>query len=148
MASATWWTWVCVNSWSLWWTGRPGMLHFMGSQRVGHDWATELNWTESSLEFPSFHFFIKKGREMENYLSSDNCIYLNEIGWIKLSWLQRSYLTQVPVVWGGQRSLMWCSPRAHKESDKRLSDWTTNGTGNFPFNASESPHATDTWKEA
>ena len=29
-----------------WWTGRPGMLQFMGSQRVGHDWATELNWTE------------------------------------------------------------------------------------------------------
>ena len=28
------------------WTGRPGVLRFMGSQRVGHDWATELNWTE------------------------------------------------------------------------------------------------------
>ena len=33
-----------TRSW--WWTGRPGMLRFMGSQRVGHDWATELNWTE------------------------------------------------------------------------------------------------------
>ena len=33
-----------VNSWSWWWTGRPGLLWFMGSQRVGHDWATELNW--------------------------------------------------------------------------------------------------------
>ena len=30
----------------LWWTGRPGVLWFMGSQRVGHDWATEMNWTE------------------------------------------------------------------------------------------------------
>ena len=30
----------------LWWTGRPGVLWFMGSQRVGHDWANELNWTE------------------------------------------------------------------------------------------------------
>ena len=39
-------TWVWVNSGSWWWTGRPGMLQFMGSQRVGHDWATELNWTE------------------------------------------------------------------------------------------------------
>ena len=38
--------WVWVNSGSLWWTGRPGVLWFMGSQRVGHDWATELNWTE------------------------------------------------------------------------------------------------------
>ena len=32
--------------WALWWTGRPCMLHFMGWQRVGHDWVTELNWTE------------------------------------------------------------------------------------------------------
>ena len=38
------WTWVWVNSGSWWWTGRPGMLHSMGSQRVGHDWVTELNW--------------------------------------------------------------------------------------------------------
>ena len=37
-----------VNSGSWWWTGRPGMLWFMGSQRVGHDWATELNWTETN----------------------------------------------------------------------------------------------------
>ena len=44
MASRTRWTWVWVNSGSWWWTGRPGMLRFMGSQRVGHDWATELNW--------------------------------------------------------------------------------------------------------
>ena len=46
MASPTQWTWVWVNSRSWWWTGRPGVLQFMGSQRVGHDWATELNWTE------------------------------------------------------------------------------------------------------
>ena len=46
MASLTWWTWVWVNSWSWWWTGRPGVLRFLGSQRVGHNWATELNWTE------------------------------------------------------------------------------------------------------
>ena len=46
MASLTWWTWVLVNSGSWWWTGRPGVLQFMGSQRVGHDWAAELNWTE------------------------------------------------------------------------------------------------------
>ena len=31
---------------SYWWTGRPGMLQFMVSQRVGHNWATELNWTD------------------------------------------------------------------------------------------------------
>ena len=46
MASPTRWTWVWVNSGSWWWTGRPGVLWFMGSQRVRHDWAAELNWSE------------------------------------------------------------------------------------------------------
>ena len=46
MASWTRWTWVWVNSGRWWWTGRPGMLWFMESQRVGHDWGTELNWSE------------------------------------------------------------------------------------------------------
>ena len=40
------WTWVWVNSRNWWWTGRPGMLQLMGSQRVRHDWAAELNWTD------------------------------------------------------------------------------------------------------
>ena len=43
MASLTQWTWVWVNSGSWWWTGRPGVLQSMGSQRVGHDWVTALN---------------------------------------------------------------------------------------------------------
>ena len=46
MASPTQWTWVWVNSGSWWWTGRPGVLQSLGLQRVGHDWATELNWAE------------------------------------------------------------------------------------------------------
>ena len=46
MASRTRWTWVWVNSRSWWWTGRPGVLRSMGSQRVGHDWGTELNLFE------------------------------------------------------------------------------------------------------
>ena len=46
MASPTWWTWAWVISVSWWWTGKSGMLQSMGSQRVGHDWATELTWTE------------------------------------------------------------------------------------------------------
>jgi len=58
MASLTQWTWVWVNSGSWWWTGRPGMLQSMGSPRVGHDWATELNWTEKDLY----------GKAMERYL--------------------------------------------------------------------------------
>ena len=46
MASLTQWKWVWVNSVSWWWTGRSGVLQFMGSQTVGHDWVTDLNWTE------------------------------------------------------------------------------------------------------
>ena len=46
MASLTRWTWVWVNSESWWWTGRPGVLQFMGSQKVGHDWATDLIWSD------------------------------------------------------------------------------------------------------
>ena len=44
MASLTQWAWVWVSSGSWWWTGKLGMLQSMGSQRVGHYWATELNW--------------------------------------------------------------------------------------------------------
>ena len=44
MASATQWKWVWVNSGSWWWSGRPGVLQSMVSQRVRHNWATELNW--------------------------------------------------------------------------------------------------------
>ena len=44
MASPAQWTWAWVNSGSWWWTGKPGVLQSMGSQRVGHDWATELNF--------------------------------------------------------------------------------------------------------
>ena len=50
MASPTWWTWVWVSSGSWWWTGKPGVLQPMGSQRVRHDWVTKLNWSH----LPSF----------------------------------------------------------------------------------------------
>ena len=54
MALLTWCTWVWVNSGSWWWTWRPGMLRFMGLQRVGHDWATrtnQLSIVELGIEF-------------------------------------------------------------------------------------------------
>ena len=53
MASLTQWTWVWVDSGSWWWTGRPDVLQFMGSQRVGHDWATELNWNDVLYLYPN-----------------------------------------------------------------------------------------------
>ena len=56
MASPTQWTWVWVDSGSCWWTGRPGELQFMGSQRVGHNWATKL--LPPIPLFVFFHIFL------------------------------------------------------------------------------------------
>ena len=61
MASPTRWTWVWVNSGSWWWTGRPGVLRFIGSQRVGHDWATEqkhIKWTFSWIALEFYHITV------------------------------------------------------------------------------------------
>ena len=44
MASPTRWTWVWASSGSWWWTGKPGVVQSMGSQKVGHDWVAKLNW--------------------------------------------------------------------------------------------------------
>ena len=44
MASLTQWTWVWAVSGYWWWTGKPGVLHSMGLQRVRHDWTTELKY--------------------------------------------------------------------------------------------------------
>ena len=51
MASPTPWTWVWASSGRYWWTGKPDLLQFMGSQRIRRDWVTELNWTEVLSHF-------------------------------------------------------------------------------------------------
>ena len=53
MASWTQWTWVWASSGRQWWTGKPGVLWSMGSQRVGHDWVTEMNWSQWMICFIS-----------------------------------------------------------------------------------------------
>ena len=58
MASLTRWTWIWVNSGNLWWIGRSGVLRFMGSQRVGHDWATELNWMDIVIFWLYYSFLV------------------------------------------------------------------------------------------
>ena len=68
MVSPTQWTWVWVNSGSWWRTGRPGMLQFMGSQRVGHDWATELNWDT---------ILLKKKCVAKSFIRSSKCLRCN-----------------------------------------------------------------------
>ena len=49
MASLTQWTWIWASSGSWWWTGKTGVLQFMGSQRVRHDWVTELTWIDEFI---------------------------------------------------------------------------------------------------
>ena len=64
MTSPAQWTWVWINPGSWWWTGRRVMLQYMGPQSIGHNWATELNWTESGWRWwsvlqMSAHFAIR-----------------------------------------------------------------------------------------
>ena len=70
MASLTRWMWVWVNSRSWWWTGRPGVLWFMGSQRVEHDWVTDLIWSDQVLNTPSL-----KNAEVEIQINRKSRIY-------------------------------------------------------------------------
>ena len=58
--------WVWVNSGSWWWTGRPGVLRFMGSQRVGHDWATELNWKLPTTQIRITWCILLKTKQNKN----------------------------------------------------------------------------------
>ena len=57
MALPTQWTWVWASSDWWWWKGKPGVLQFMGSQRAGHDWATELNWLVAVILVISIYVF-------------------------------------------------------------------------------------------
>ena len=72
MASPTQWTWVWISSGSWWWTGKPGVLQSMVSQRVGHNWATELNWTNL------YNFF--------SFLEAMSCICLSLSDLLHLVW--------------------------------------------------------------
>ena len=63
MASPTWWTWAWVSSGSWWWTGKPGILQSVGSQRVGHNSATEL--TDWLMWLLIFFITMKEQRELK-----------------------------------------------------------------------------------
>ena len=70
MASPTQRTWVWVNSRSWWWTGKPGILQSVGSQRVRHYWATELNTTSQNKNCISWLLYITK--HLNTYLAQTN----------------------------------------------------------------------------
>ena len=76
MASQTQWTWVWVSFGTWWWTGKPGVLQSMGSQRVGHDW--ELNWTDEVLSVMTQHVFCGVG----NHNSTHKNLSLQILKWL------------------------------------------------------------------
>ena len=78
--SPTRWTWVWVNSGSWWWTGRPAVLQLMGSQRVGHDWVTELRtvaWETAS------QITLRSCSEKVRGKKDDHIFYFSEGGYVK-----------------------------------------------------------------
>ena len=68
VASPTQLIWICISSRSWWWTGRPGVLQSMGSQRVGHDWAAELKLTDLMLKFQYFGHLMQRANSLEKNL--------------------------------------------------------------------------------
>ena len=127
MASLTQWTWVWVNSGSWWWTGRPGLLQSMGSQRVRHNWVTKLNW---NLSMNVIYQLVLVGVEAAGFPSVSafftriclQCRRLRrrcmlDVG--KTSWSRKWQPTLVflPGTFHGQRSLVGCSPWGHTGSD-------------------------------
>ena len=96
MASLTRWTWVWVNSGSWWWTGRPGVLRFMGSQRVGHDWVTELK----AVRYPVILTFMSLISENLLYISSSSSICEAESSKFCLPQIiQRNSNQMCPQIW-------------------------------------------------
>ena len=86
MTSLTQWTWVWEDSGHWWWTGRPGMLRFMGSQRVRHDWVTKLNWTELNMRYKTAWKYLV-------------CLWVPAIsGWVSVASLTHDH----PESWGIQ----------------------------------------------
>ena len=91
MASPTWWAWVWASSRSWWWTGKPGVLQSMGSQRVGQDWATELKWIIRIREF----------NKMQHTKSVKNCLCYTQMTWASLvsQLIKNPSVTQEIPIW-------------------------------------------------
>ena len=116
MESPTRWTWVWVNSRSWWWTGRPGVLRFMGSQRVGRDWATELNWLQKHGGL-----FLNTGNVLQSTTDASKRIY-----WIeKLLWCWLWSVSHLSTYWRLGRHIMtaFLSFQSQVAKKDRIARW-------------------------
>ena len=119
-ASLTQWIWVWVNSRSWWRTGKPGVLQSMGSQRVGHNWATELNWTDchspqlgSCLRQPASRQFIQKWFFSKGPKDEFPLALFPSSKWVKFGHAPKLHLKAVSLVVFLQ-TLRWKTPESWK----------------------------------
>ena len=92
LASLTGWTWDWIDSGSWWWTGRPGVLWFMGLQRVRHDWATELNWTEVFIAAHELSLAVEVGATLPGGAWVSHGSGFSSSAWALGMWAQQSWL--------------------------------------------------------
>ena len=81
MASPTQWTWVWVSFGSWWWTGKPGMLQTMGSQRVGHDWATSLTHSLRATLSPTSSWVLASDGQSTGASALASVLLMNIQNW-------------------------------------------------------------------
>ena len=117
IASPTQWTWVWTSSRSWWWTGRSGVLWFMGSQRVGHNWTTELNWSHryemSNLWYNKFPCeWEKKNKNQYELLASPQNGNTSGLRWQRNMWIWKLTQKSVWKLFRNRRHLRKkCHPR-------------------------------------
>ena len=122
MASLSQWTWVWVNSGSLWWTGKAGVLWSMGSQRVGHDWATELNWWTSDGN--NVAIFVNCNKHITVMQDINN---KGNRKWQALVRMWRNWSTE----WNPDRNVKLYSHCGNSEIQHRINIWSSNPNSGY-----------------
>ena len=148
MALLTRWTWVWVSSGSWWWTGKPGMLRSMGSQRsFRHNWATEVNWTDvkhvvaqPGTRFSSDLLWVSLPMWVTEQDTSDimpfSCLSLKKL------YLHSSYCS---FLLSGAGKLMWLWPSPWPWSDYEWREKFGSPNDHMELNSCP-PHSRLLWK--
>ena len=127
MASPARWTWVWVDSGSWWWTGRPGMLRFMGSQRVGHDWGTKHSTQQPPVwDFPGGASGKEPTCQCRRHRRRGFYPWVGKIPWRK-AW--QPTLVFLPWESHGQRSLQGYSLWGRRVRHDLATEHTISGEG-------------------